>query len=85
MAQPKLIKIKGTIADLHVWQGHEQFVMGGGTQAAGGAAAAGLAGAAATAVYSTSDTEDEVDYFTCILNGKVIFGRFGDNLKNTVR
>ena len=40
-------------------------------------AAAGLAGAAASAAINTSDTEDPVEFFTCTLGDKKIFGRFG--------
>ena len=88
MAQPTLIKITGIIDNLQRWDGEEDFVMGSGTKAVGGAAAisaaagvtsaaAGLAGAAASAAINTSDTEDPVEFFTCTVGDKNIFGRFG--------
>ena len=82
MTQPTLIKITGIIDNLQRWDGEENFVMGSGTKAVGGAAAigaaaAGLAGAAASAAINTSDTEDPVEFFTCTVGDKNIFGRFG--------
>jgi len=88
MKQPTLIKITGVIDNLQRWYGEENFVMGSGTKAVGGvaaisaaagvtSAAAGLAGAAASAAINTSDTEDPVEFFTCTLGDKKIFGRFG--------
>ena len=88
MKQPTLIKITGVIDNLQRWDGEENFVMGSGTKAVGGvaaisaaagvtSAAAGLAGAAASAAINISDTEDPVEFFTCTLGNKNIFGRFG--------
>jgi len=82
MKQPTLIKITGVIDNLQRWDGEESFIVGGGTKTVGGAVAvgaavSGLAGAAASAAISTSDTEDPVEFFTCNLGDKSIFGRFG--------
>lgn len=77
----KLELLTGRLSDLYVEDKEEDFVSAGsGARGAGataiGLAAAGLAGAATNALFAAAGGTDSVQYFTGLLNGKRISGRF---------
>lgn len=73
--------LRGTISDLLIDQGKEEFLQTNSNRTAGaamatGLAAAGLAGAAASALLATTGAGDSVEFFTCIVGGQRVAGRF---------
>ena len=73
--------LRGSIADLVVSSGEQEFVQTGtdkvvGTGVAAALAMSGLAGAATGAMLAVSGSADAVQFFTCTVNGHRIAGRF---------
>jgi len=90
MQQPNLIKIKGVISNLQIWQGETNLLTGNsaaiGETTAIAATTTGLGGAASGAVLN-SDSDEDVEYFYCNLGNRVVKGHFkkaliknGDNV-----
>jgi hypothetical protein len=78
-----VVRISGTVTDLHTSTTSENFVFGSGDRvtgglAAAGLAAAGLAGAATGAAISSGDAADKVTAFVCKVDAQTVTGRFGE-------
>lgn len=73
--------IVGVVADLVIQRGEEVFVQSSAERAASGGvaavlASAGMAGAATGALLASTGAADSVEFFTCIVNGNRVAGRF---------
>jgi hypothetical protein len=73
--------LSGTLSDLYIENGDENFIPSSATQLAGGGAAAGLAlaglaGAATNALFVAGGGVDQVQFFTATLSNNRIAGRF---------
>lgn len=72
--------VRGVVSNLEVHAGEDEFIRSESQRAAGGAAAIGLAaaGMAGPAVGASiaATGRDSVEFFTCIVDGKLVTGRF---------